>query len=109
MEERFPFKDRNGEPLGVGMYVHVRRRSSLFPADSAFAWDEFAGLVTRADPDRKHGTILTIRTWSQGSWTGIERLARPDQCVGRRKPASMRQLEQDVVGAKLRAQEARRR
>jgi hypothetical protein len=100
LDARFPYKDRNGYPLGVDSYVRVNRYSATFGNIS------FAGLVTKAEDDPNHGTLLTIRVWIAGAWSGGERLARPEQCEVRRKPKSLREALEAVVGAKLRLQAA---
>jgi hypothetical protein len=100
MDDRFPYLDRDGHPLGLDCFVRVERESKhLGPI-------RFDGLIVRSEDDPKHGPLLTVRVWSMGEWKGGERLARPNDCTVRRKPRGIREEQAALVGAKLRMRDA---
>jgi hypothetical protein len=87
-DDRFPLRDRNGDPLGVDSFVRVSRVNPLAPS-TLF---EYRGQVRRIEQDAK-GPILVIDEWSQGEgkfYTG-DRLARPEHVETTRWPSALRE------------------
>ena len=87
-DERFPYVDHEGYPLGVDSFVRVEVASRILGGQVV----EFRGLVSEVGADGK-GPLLIIREWSRGRFTGKTRAARPQHCAVERAPVELRTLE----------------
>jgi hypothetical protein len=102
VEERFPLKDGDGDPLGVGCFVAVERADSVIRGKLV----KFRGLVTGIQQDGK-GSYVVVAEWRGGAFSGSTRYARPWQCLTRRKPPGLRAEEAATAKRKIAMKEVR--
>src|SRR5262249_14904835 len=87
--DRFPFKDRDGYPLGLDCFVDVEIESS------SGMKTRYSGLVIASEPPDEKGPMLVIEQWKKGKPTGRPRPCRPEHCRVKTRTKAVREKQEE--------------